>query len=81
MKREGGKGGKGRDGERGQEERKNTLVGHGLPELLCNERHVGVRQLQYSIKGIHQNLHPSDNSLSAVVSNASLPDSLQEVLM
>ncbi len=33
-----------------------TLMGHGLPELLCDERHEWVAQLQQSIKGVHQHL-------------------------
>ena len=36
--------------------REGTLVGHGLPELLCDERHEWVAQLQQSIKGVHQHL-------------------------
>ena len=32
---------------------------HGLPELLCNEGHEGMRKLEESIKGIHQHLHAS----------------------
>ena len=31
-------------------------MGHSLPELLSDEGHEGVRQLQHSIKGIHQHL-------------------------
>ena len=36
--------------------RDSTLMGHGLPELLCDEGHERVAQLQQSIKGIHQHL-------------------------
>ena len=30
-----------------------TLVGHGLPELLCDEGHERVTELQQSIKAVH----------------------------